>query len=60
MTETTGAKPHRSRRIEPNPEERALADQIAHRAMQLRDQADDEGLSVREAIQLALVQMGLT
>lgn len=59
MTETTGERPHRSRRIEPSPEERALADQIAHRAMQLRDSADADGLSVREAIQLALIQMGL-
>lgn len=58
MTATTPERPHRSRRHEPSAEERELADRIAHRAMQLRD-GSEEGISVREAVQLALVQMGL-
>ena len=58
MTDTTPTKPHRSRRNEPSAEERELADQIAARAMALRDGSED-GLSIREAVQLALIQMGL-
>ena len=52
--------PHRSRRHQPGAEERALADQIADRAMRLRDGADDEGLSIREAVELAMIQIGAT
>lgn len=57
---TDTGKPHRCGRGHPNPEERALADQITNRAMRLRDGADDEGLSIREAIELATIQIGAT
>lgn len=59
MTATTPERPTRSRRIPPSPEERALADRIAIAATALRN-GSDEGISIREAVELAAVQMGLT
>lgn len=57
---TTPGTPNRSRHHEPGPEERALADKIATTATRLRDAAQDDGLSIREAIELATIQIGAT
>jgi hypothetical protein len=48
----------RSHRTRPDAEERALADHIAARATALRDDSGD-GISIKEAVRLALMQMGL-
>lgn len=49
--------PRRRRRVLP-PEQQALADELTARATALRDGSDGE-LSVREAVALAAVQLGL-
>jgi len=56
--DTTPETPKRSRRHQPNPQEQALADKLACTAITLRDAADDNGLSIREAIELAAIQIG--
>jgi hypothetical protein len=55
---TAPANPGRSRRGAPTDTERALADRIARHATALRDGADDQGLSITEAVALAAIQIG--